>query len=403
MSDSILTSLLDRQRNLRHLRLTLDGLGDAFTLENTLSRPLLSSLDITVTEASDLALVTRMFILPGSKLKRLTIGLNPDEYLDLRGAFESAATTLPVLEEFALINVHRRGDLSIPWPSIPNFHLLKRLTLCRCDMADDFLRWLAHDTSDTGCKLEHLAFEVHHVTESILSLLESCTSLSSLYIRLAAYDDSQFDRIINSTRKIGSRLGTLTLQDSRGFGNREPFSNQHRIRTLCEQFCNLRYLGLRVDVDLLEDNCQGALASPLLTSLSLLSRLRVVHFRWGRFYPNASSLRSVEEKMQMFCQGIFTYMDEYHACISLRAIVLGHHLYNYDDDGEYVSGEEIDMQYSRYCFIRGRQTDALGRTKTVAVLVPASIIRKLEPECNLLDFDWDSDYRGSYPGRLRFD
>jgi hypothetical protein len=135
-----------------------------------------------------------------------------------------------------------------------------------------------------------------------------------------------------------------------------------------------------------------------------LANLRVVHFRYMRQRGSVSKLgrtpRQVEvtADIQRFANTVLAYMDHHGICPKLQGIIFGMH---WELEEPLADCFNDGWCYTRHCFVKCSQTDPLGRTTPVAVLVPAYRLRELEPECELLDLDPECEWASDWPTRLR--
>jgi hypothetical protein len=91
-------------------------------------------------------------------------------------------------------------------------------------------------------------------------------------------------------------------------------------------------------------------------------------------------------------------MDHHGICPKLQGIIFGMY---WELEVPLTDCVNDGWCYTRHCFVKGYQTDALGRTIPVAVLVPAFRLRELEPECELLDMDPESEWASPTPAHIR--
>ena len=82
-------------------------------------------------------------------------------------------------------------------------------------------------------------------------------------------------------------------------------------------------------------------------------------------------------------------------CPKLQVLVFG---CNWDVPLEVNLDDEVHVP--RHCFIRGTQTDALGRKVVVGVQSPISMIRELDPSLDILESDPECEWLGAKPGRF---
>jgi hypothetical protein len=93
-------------------------------------------------------------------------------------------------------------------------------------------------------------------------------------------------------------------------------------------------------------------------------------------------------------------MEEQQLCPSLEAVVIVHHFEPSKIRDPIIAGNLL-WYYTRHCFIRGYQYNALNRKTAVAVPVPAYKIRELLPDCDLLAYDPACNWVGGLPGRMQ--
>lgn len=128
--------------------------------------------------------------------------------------------------------------------------------------------------------------------------------------------------------------------------------------------------------------------------------LRVVHFRYSHIAHENSHLESNISQtdatfyIQRFVNAFFAWLHEHNACPKLKGVILGMYC-----DPEHILYDEDGQALRRHCYVKGRQTDVFGREIVVGVPVPAYMIRELEPDCDLLNFDPKGKWSGSLPGR----
>jgi hypothetical protein len=139
------------------------------------------------------------------------------------------------------------------------------------------------------------------------------------------------------------------------------------------------------------------------SSFKACSALRVLHFRTPSLrldtvdantnFPDNKDMATWW--IQRFATGVFTYMEEHGYCSDLKIVVVGSHV-DVDKPGVF-----LHHIYPRHCFVKGYQTDVLNRSTVVAVPVPAYMVRQLEPDCDLLDYDPGCDWIGGWSTRIR--
>ena len=132
--------------------------------------------------------------------------------------------------------------------------------------------------------------------------------------------------------------------------------------------------------------------------------LRTVHFRYLRYRELDEDHQYLHKlpaeinwEIQRFANAFLQYPECESMCPNLTAVVLGCHRDVYVEDPR-------DRDYyhvPRHCFVRGRQTDPLGRSTAIAVPVPACLLRQTQPISSILDLDPGCKWVGGQAARIR--
>jgi hypothetical protein len=135
-----------------------------------------------------------------------------------------------------------------------------------------------------------------------------------------------------------------------------------------------------------------------------MPNLRIVHFRYLRYRElddNHHFLHKrpteVNWEIQRFANAFFRYLDSKSICLNLNAVVVGCHW-----DVNVEDPRDTDYYHvPRHCFVKGHQTDPLGRSTAVAVPVPACLLRQAQPVSGILDLDPGCEWVGVQAARIR--
>jgi hypothetical protein len=342
------------------------------------------------------------FLKSSPNLKRLSIGVAyqiPHRMTEasLSLAIKEAAVTLPELQELTLFNFWLQEEQLQTWQQLTPLSNLRRLTVfCGLD-SFNIVGHIDEDNSHDGLNIHHLAIDTCGLREeAFLSMLRSCKLLTSLHVRLDITLNSH--DFLQGLRHHGPSLRTLAICFYTNYEHdTDPF-HQPDFDELCKLCSNVCFLGLQasaIDLDPVEWASPTVRFLSRLSSLTRMSGLRLIHIR-SSSYPDPESARSRVHTMgalQKFCSAVFHYMFVHKACSSLKAIVVGHDIY---DDFE-----PPEIYCAQHCFIRDYEMEA-GETRAVAVPVHAYRIRELLPDCDLLDYDPLCESLAHLPGRLQF-
>jgi hypothetical protein len=362
----------------------------------------LSALDICIAESRGMQPLVETFLKSSPNLKRLSIGVAyqiPHRMTEasLSLAIKEAAVTLPELQELTLFNFWLQEEQLQTWQQLTPLSNLRRLTVfCGLD-SFNIVGHIDEDNSHDGLNIHHLAIDTCGLREeAFLSMLRSCKLLTSLHVRLDITLNSH--DFLQGLRHHGPSLRTLAICFYTNYEHdTDPF-HQPDFDELCKLCSNVCFLGLQasaIDLDPVEWASPTVRFLSRLSSLTRMSGLRLIHIRWSS-YPDPESARSRVHTMaalQKFCNAVFHYMFVQKACSSLKAIVVGHNIY---DDFE-----PSEIYCTQHCFIRDYETEA-SETRAVAIPVHAYRIRELLPDCDLLDYDPLCESLAHLPGRLQF-
>jgi hypothetical protein len=243
-------------------------------------------------------------------------------------------------------------------------------------------------------------------------LLQYCDQLSTLHINLP---EGLFTPVLQqSLTRLGPSSDTLTLQEQglEGISFRRGVSlDAAKVFQSCS---NLRFLGHQLDCEVFQRprgldfiDASKTLGRTFISSLIStvtyeqpidirqdnfyhLSNLRIVQFRYLRLraYDTEEEDKpqpaEISAHIQRFATTVFTHMYQTDHRPTLRGIIFG---MDWDPECSHSFNADGEYPYTRHCFVKGIQIDALGRKMIVAFPVPAHRIRELEPDCDLLDFD----------------
>ncbi|KAF2131758.1 hypothetical protein P153DRAFT_383849 [Dothidotthia symphoricarpi CBS 119687] len=242
-------------------------------------------------------------------------------------------------------------------------------------------------------RLEHMTLRGIDI-DNILPIIDfNLSDLATLHITwtYGLLEENVLERL----ERFGPSLRTLTLHTL----GVDPaiFDVMHvtSLERLCQACTQLQFFGYQIKGDDLAPSNWTGRGNEFLARLDPLKHLkdlRILHFRFPKLieppaYGDATNNgpNDITWEVQRFANAVFRYMDKHDMCPRLKGMIFGTH-WNAQPgmDGEWC--------YPRHCFVKGHQTDALNRTMVVAVLVPPYMIRQLEPDCDLLDFDPESEW-----------
>jgi hypothetical protein len=89
--------------------------------------------------------------------------------------------------------------------------------------------------------------------------------------------------------------------------------------------------------------------------------------------------------LQSAANAIFDRVQSFGWCPNLKALVLGSNVPTPPPENGML--EEEKMYIPQHCFIKGFQTDIMGRTTAVGVPVSKAVLRHVSPFADILDFD----------------
>lgn len=96
-------------------------------------------------------------------------------------------------------------------------------------------------------------------------------------------------------------------------------------------------------------------------------------------------------ELQRFANAFFDILHTRNYCPKFEALVIGSWVYEseYDNYGCYRT---------QHCFVKGFQTDIIGRKIAIAVPVTRSVLRRVGQYTDILDFDPQCDRVGGLDG-----
>jgi hypothetical protein len=141
-------------------------------------------------------------------------------------------------------------------------------------------------------------------------------------------------------------------------------------------------------------------------SVRHLSDLRIVHFQqpsWANLpdYTKDMARESMVElespsfQLQRFANAFFRYLHTHDVCRQLKALVIGSVV-----DVKKLDLEENQLYRPQHCYVKGLQTDILGRSTVVAVPVTRAQLRYAEPYADIVDYDPESTWFGGAAVRI---
>jgi len=131
-----------------------------------------------------------------------------------------------------------------------------------------------------------------------------------------------------------------------------------------------------------------------------LPDLRTVHFRYPRWIDTSEDTLGVVApkrwpqvtfELQRFANVFFQFLKTRNLCPRLNSLAIGVFWEPRTSLGNFA------FHIPRHCFIKGYQTDVLGRTTAIGVPVSVHTLRSYEPESDILDLDPDCEWVGSLP------
>jgi hypothetical protein len=142
-------------------------------------------------------------------------------------------------------------------------------------------------------------------------------------------------------------------------------------------------------------------------SVRNLSNLRIVHISQQRFlgHPERGTFMVRESNLalelsqfhaQRFADAFFRYFHTHDLYRQLKALVIGS--LNYP--GFRDPNGTLQKCLPQYCYVKGVQTDIMGRSIVVAVRVTRSQLRYQESYADILDCDPESELFGDAAARI---
>ncbi|KAJ4986394.1 hypothetical protein SVAN01_08086 [Stagonosporopsis vannaccii] len=425
--ETFMEDVLESQQKVREMQCTLDYHErlDATALgSGAVGLPDLRTLDIHFSPPRPQHLATGTpvlgFMHELRNLRRLSLGKSdPDVFIKLAKSLRSRTLQPVHLEELSL----RGCDLHeayCPLDRLMNFRKLKGLTLVHCQNVENLLAAIPQNEE---LLLEHLAIlnpEITHhaqpdtVKRGLRSLIRS-EKLSSLHLSWEICES--WPRVWSSLHEypISQPLTSLRLlQNLNGTIIDEDEDELMDMLGMCARFQSIQAISFRVDDDLRiadlayskeDENWERYLR--ILDKLSRLPDLRAVHIHpsfdadpMGDPYETRNDFRGdgiiTDTKLQALANHFFNYLHAPGRCPDLRALILGSHITASHNSG--------DSSYwtAQHCYIKGTVSDLSGRTEVVGVLIERDRLRAVEPcAADIMDFDPDTTWNGSLPGRLR--
>jgi hypothetical protein len=398
----ILQYLMNFQSTLKHIKTSLgtswDHAYDVYRLPDDLR-----ALDLCVSGSHKMGLLDLALLQRSTKLKRIAIKATKDGTRSVQEHFTNAirqkSLAFPELEELSLNGLSfKEGENLAPWRRMIRSMTLKRLTIWNCPGADDLVFRMTKSMPDNVLNFRHLAIESEQGGAGLLGMLNACKPLTSLHVRINVLPN--FQEFSRRLEKHVHSLHTLALHELHNTTN-DSYGANSEVYSLFRKCGKARYLGIQLHrLDFNVDGWDPETIYPqFLASFARMEDLRLVHFRFPRTGSTDTEEAEFERNpahiawmMQRFCNAVFEHMESNRLCPSLTAIVVGVH---FDPTGlpSYLDYDGT-WYFTRHCFIRGYQTDALNRRTVVGVPVPASKILELEPDCDLLDYDPECDWVG---------
>jgi hypothetical protein len=84
---------------------------------------------------------------------------------------------------------------------------------------------------------------------------------------------------------------------------------------------------------------------------------------------------------QQWANAFFNYIHNRNQNPKLHALVIGS---GFADDAE---KDKNELDYPQHCFVRGFQSDILGRSTAVAVPVSRNMLMSIQPSADILNYD----------------
>jgi hypothetical protein len=305
------------------------------------------------------------------------------------------------------------------------------LSIYDCHGTTRFLLKLANDTSVKPPRLKHFALRVPNdsdedmsgtdiaLVQSYLDAIINSICLESLHL---SWDRFHLGKYLNSRTLRAPNLLSFSLHDG---ANDPDFENdvprdltlwEETLRDRLDSCPKLHAFGYRMPEGLLSiltsRHNEVRLYKPFMVRsmnvcvehwadveqelLQKAPNLRVIHLRQPNVvtvadYYELDCMRMRLESgdayafcMQQWASAFFEYLHTRRWCTRLRALVIRCHVV----DTKRSSREDRRVRYvPQCCYVKGFQTDMLGRSGVVAVPVTRAILRASEPWADILDYD----------------
>ncbi|KAK1915393.1 hypothetical protein P3342_003203 [Pyrenophora teres f. teres] len=279
-----------------------------------------------------------------------------------------------------------------------DFSQLLSLSISGCDESDFFFHDLGVSLANSRASIKHIYATVSD-TDCLTDVLKHSENLTSLHL---VWPEGWKETFWKTIQRIGPHLESLGLHHSRTM---EPISaNARDITTLqaLSSCSKVRQLGIQLshhDLDVQTWNTHYMFKA-FLANLKHLPDLRTLHFRYPRWIDTSEDTLGVVApkrwpqvtfELQRFANVFFQFLETRNLCPRLNSLAIGVFWEPRTSLGNFA------FHIPRHCFIKGYQTDALGRTTAVGVPVSVHTLRTYEPESDILDLDPDCEWVGSLP------
>ncbi|KAF2638100.1 hypothetical protein P280DRAFT_432294 [Massarina eburnea CBS 473.64] len=388
------------QPNLQHVHATVEEVRFKNAMPLTFYGKTLRTLDIATMDPGTVQVFLRLLLVEWPQLERLSIGLRAKDSTAPTTGYDLGSPPKYFdrsLLEFNLCYFPCHGGSFQTMSKLFNLSKLKRMTLQDCPNADLLLESMGELARRQTISLRHLAVYVRN-PDSVVSLLQNCTSLTDLHLAWETFTTTG-TALPATLESIVPNLRTLALQFREEATMGADSVAQTMFKNLLRPTLGIRYIACQIRIeDFNTCNWQQSNFHQRLSNFGSLYDLRVVHFRISPDDLLLSAIKYSEDEVtctaQRFANSVFAHMEEQGVCSKLQVVIVG--CFNRDENSS-VS----DFQIPRHCFVKRHQCDSFQQIVVVGVPIPAYMIRQLEPECDLLDFDFDCDWVGGWASRIR--
>lgn len=372
-------------------------------------------LDLYIASPHDLSHVDFTAVNCGSKLKRLAIGASKTAVRAVESYFRDKIAEKSFgftdLKELSLYGLSFTNSLlRSSWQQIVSLPTVERLSIFDCIAIEVFALELVRNLSDCELGFQHLSIECGNEghdeggAETLAGVLSRCKPLATLHLRTDLLPEKFWDYLVAH----GPSLRTLAIDETDDHADNGLKLDAEALSKICQTCPKVLYFGFQLDrYAFMEPDWNTEYGyGEFLSCLGAMQGLRLVHLRLplvGSYdtesWTEGADSSNVTWNCQKFCNGVFSYLEEHRLCPSLVTVVVGHHF-----EPANVRNDRAGRNpwyYTRHCYIRGCQYDALNRKAAIAVPVPAYRVRELLPDCDLLDFDPACNWVGGLPGRIQ--